>query len=184
MTLTRKRILDDLDEDKAITKANRLVNAKPAENIANRLPPVVTLLSPADGDTFSADSLTVRYTLRSPSGHQVSEVRALVDGRPLPGPTAKGFIPGSTSGDAEQSITLTGLPQRDITLSLVARAGDLESTPAIIHLKFQGVPRPVPQGSLYAVVVGVGKFKDPSVPPVPFLTRFLESTPLAARSEA
>ena len=161
-----KRILDDLDEDKAIAEANRLVNAKPAENIANRLPPVVTLLSPADGDTFSADSLTVRYTVHSPSGLQVSEVRALVDGRPVPGATAKGFIPVSTSEDAGQSITLKGLPQRDITLSLVARAADLESTPAIIHLKFQGVPRPVPKGSLYAVVVGVGKFKDPSVPPL------------------
>ena len=32
-------------------------------------------------------------------------------------------------------------------------------------MKYQGVPRPVPKGSLYAVVVvGVGKFKDPSVP--------------------
>ena len=29
---------------------------------------------------------------------------------------------------------------------------------------FRRVPRPAPKGSLYAVVVGVGKFKDPSVP--------------------
>ena len=159
-----KRVLDDLDEDTAIAEANRLVGVKPAKEIANSLPPVVTLLSPPEGDTFSADSRTVRYTVRSPSGLQVSEVRALVDGRPLPGAAAKGFSPVSTSEDAEQSITLTGLPQRDITLSLVARAGDLESTPAIIHLKYQGVPRPVPKGSLYAVVVGVGRFKDPSVP--------------------
>ena len=53
------------------------MNAKPAKDIANSLPPVVTLLSPADGDIFSADSLTVRYTVRSPSGLPVSEVRAL-----------------------------------------------------------------------------------------------------------
>ena len=38
-----KRILDDLDEDKAIAEANRLINAKPAKDIENRLPPVVVL---------------------------------------------------------------------------------------------------------------------------------------------
>ena len=53
------------------------MDAKPAKDIANSLLPVVTLLSPADGDIFSADSLTVRYTVRSPSGLPVSEVRAL-----------------------------------------------------------------------------------------------------------
>ena len=52
-----KRVLDDLDEDKAIAEANRLAGAKPAEDIANSLPPVVTLLSPTEGNTFSADSL-------------------------------------------------------------------------------------------------------------------------------
>ena len=159
-----KRVLDDLDEDKAIAEANRLAGAQPAKEIGNSLPPVVTMLSPPEGGTFSADSLTVSYTLRSPSGFKVSEVRALVDGRPLAGGADKGFIPVSKTADTQQSITLTGLPQRDITLSLVGRAGDLESTAAIIHLKYQGVPRPVPKGSLYAVVVGVGKFKDPSMP--------------------
>ena len=159
-----KRILDDLDEETAIAEANRLSGANTAEDIINRLPPVITILSPREGVTFDGNSVTVRYTLRSPSGHPVTDVRALLDGRPLPGATSKGFVPASLSGAPEHSITLAGLPQRDITLSLVGRAGDLESTPAIIHLKYQGVPRPVPKGSLYAVVVGVGKFKDASVP--------------------
>ena len=87
-----------------------------------------------------------------------------MDGRPLPGATDKGFIPVSASADTEQSVTLTGLPQRDITLSLVARAGDLEGTRAIIQLKFRGAPSVAIKGSLYAVVVGVGTFKDPNVP--------------------
>ena len=81
--------------------------------------------------------------------------------------TTKGFIPVSTSAETEHSITLTDLPQRDVTLSLVARAGDLESTPFSLHLKFQGEPQAAPEslkGSLYAVVVGVGTFKDPKVP--------------------
>ena len=56
-----KRVLAALDEDKAISEANRLANARPAENIAINLPPVITILSPTDGSTFTSDSLTVHY---------------------------------------------------------------------------------------------------------------------------
>jgi len=162
-----KRVLDDLDENKAISEANRLAGAKPADDIAKKLPPVIVITSPAEGDTFATDRLTVRYTLRSPSGLPVSEVRALVNDRPLPGASSKGFIPVSTSGDTEGSLALDGLPQRDLTLSLIARAGDLESTPFGIHLKFQGAPAQTTSlASLYALVVGVSRFKDPNVPPL------------------
>ena len=78
-----KRILDDLDEDKAIADANQLAGAKPAGEIERTLPPVITILSPGDGAQFSSDRLSIRYSLRSPSALAVSELTALVDGRPL-----------------------------------------------------------------------------------------------------
>ena len=66
-----KRILDELDEDAAIAKANQLVGAKPAIDIANSLPPVVTLLSPAEGELFSGGQsqrpLHLAHTLRPAS---------------------------------------------------------------------------------------------------------------------
>ena len=165
-----KRVLDDLDEDKAIAEASRLAGAKPVEQIAKKLPPVITILSPGEGGAFSSDSLSIRYSLRSPSGLAVSELTALVDGRPL-----AAFDPPSgvrDTSDTEVNLPLTGLPQRDLTLSLVARGGGLESTPASIRLKFQGAPQHPPADtaaqnastvSLYALVVGVGKFKDKSI---------------------
>ncbi len=164
-----KRVLDDLDEDTAIAEANRLAGARPAPDIARKLPPVITILSPGEGSVFASDSLTLSYSVRSPSGLAISEVSALVDGRPLAGATSKGFAPVRASDDAERSLDLTGLPQRDLTLSLVARAGDVESTPASIRLKFMGAAQasaPAASGStvsLYALVVGVAKFKDPAV---------------------
>ena len=165
-----KRVLGDLDEDKAIAEANRLAGVARAEEIAKQLPPVITVLPPAEGGTFATGSLTIRYTLRSPSGLPVSQVSALVDGRPLPGATTKGIVPVSASDDVEGTLTLTGLPQRDVTLTLVARSGDLESSPdcqdnpACILLKFRGTPAAnAPKGSLYAVIVGVGEFEDPNV---------------------
>ncbi len=164
-----KRVLEDLDEDTAIAEANRLAGSRPAQEIAKQLPPVITILSPGEGSAFAGDSLTVSYSLRSPSGLAITEVTALVDGRPLAGTSTKGLIPVSASDDTERSVTLIGLPQRDLTLSLVVRAGDAESTPASIGLKFKGAAQAsapaevVSTVSLYALVVGVAKFKDPAV---------------------
>ncbi|MGO9474382.1 MAG: hypothetical protein ACLPWS_13420, partial [Rhodomicrobium sp.] len=153
-----KLVLDTLDEDAAIAVANRLAGSKPAREIAKILPPVITVLSPGEGSTFATDGLTIRYSVRSPSGLTISEVSALVDGRPLPRTAQKGLIPVSAPEDTEGSLTLTGLPQRDLTLSLVARAGDAESVPASIRLKFQGAAAPPAASastvSLYALVVG------------------------------
>ena len=158
-------MLDDLDEDKAIAEANRLVGAKPAKEIANSLPPVVTLLSPPDGDTFSADSLTVRYTVRSPSGLPVPRSERSWTAVPCPERRPKASVPSAASAGRRTKHHAHGLapagyhpfPRRPARATSKARA-------AIVRLKFQGVPRPVPKGSLYAVVVGVGRFKDPSVP--------------------
>jgi WD40 repeat protein len=167
-----KRVLDDLDEDAAIAEANRLAGSKPAPAIEKKLPPVIAILSPAEGGPFTGDGLTIRYNVRSPSGLAVSEVSALVDGRPLAGATAKDFLSARALDGDEKSLALAGLPQRDLTLSLVARAGDLESAPSSIRLKFRGASQAsAPKAStstvsLYALVVGVAKFKDPNVNPL------------------
>ena len=162
-----KRVLDDLDEDTAIAEANRLAGTRQAEEIAKKLPPVIAILSPGEGSAFATDGLTLRYSVRSPSGLAISEVNALVDGRPLAGASEKGLIQVRAADETERTLTLTGLPQRDLTLSLVARAGDLESTPASIRLKFRGAaqaPAPVSTVSLYVLAAGVSKFQDPKVP--------------------
>jgi hypothetical protein len=165
-----KRVLDDLDEDKAIAAANRFAGAqaKQAPEITKRLPPVINILSPGEGSTFASDSLAVSYGLRSPSGLPITGLVALADGRPLFG--MKGHLAASATEDSESELMLAGLPKRDFTLSLAALAGEAESVPASVHLKYKGAaPEPsTPQESaktisLYALVVGVAKFKDPAV---------------------
>ena len=83
-------------------------------------------------------------------------------------------------------MTLSGLPQRDLTLSLAARAGGLESAPASVRLKFQGATQqPAGDGaaktastvSLYALVVGVGKFKDESINGLAWAGKTLATSP-------
>ncbi|MGH6815844.1 MAG: hypothetical protein ACREC6_09070, partial [Hyphomicrobiaceae bacterium] len=78
------RILDTLDEDRAVTLANAEAKRRQdEEDLRRKLPPVVTILAPTDGSTFAAATVTVRYTMRSPSGLAVKRVRTLIDGRPV-----------------------------------------------------------------------------------------------------
>ena len=161
-----KRVLDDLDEDRAIAEANRLAGVKPAEDIANKLPPVITLLSPAEGTSIFDRTLTVAYSVRSPAELPLKNVRALIDGRPAAagGVETKGFVPESTR---EQALSLTvEVPDHDFELSLIAEAeGALPSTPVRVRLKWAGKPpSEIIKPKMYALLIGVSRYKDKSVP--------------------
>jgi WD40 repeat protein len=142
------------------------------EALTKKLPPVIAILSPNDGSTFSSDRLSLRYSLRSPSGQAISEIRVLVNGRPLTTLEPPRGVGETSEPDANE--ILTGLPQNDLTLSLIARAGDLESTSASVQLKFHGATQaPADTAaqnastvSLYALVVGVSRFKDKRIVPL------------------
>jgi WD40 repeat protein len=147
-----KRALDDLDEDRSIAEADRIAGVKTAQDIFKSLPPVAAILSPAEGASFAGGSLTVRYSLRSPSGSDIVEVTALANGRPLPGGASAGVSGVSALNEIEQTLTLTGLPQRDFTLSLVARTAARESVPATVRLKFKDAQGTGAAGSLSDLV--------------------------------
>ena len=105
-----KRVLDDLDEDKAIAEADSLAGAqaKLVLEITKRLPPVVNILSPAEGSAFASDSLSVSYGLRSPSNLPITGLVALADGRPLFG--MKGHLAASATEDSESELMFRASP--------------------------------------------------------------------------
>jgi hypothetical protein len=71
------------DEQLALKRANDEAGRKQQKaDVSQLLPPVVEIVSPADGAEVSSNEVTVRYQVRTPSGEPVTEVRALVDGRP------------------------------------------------------------------------------------------------------
>ena len=60
------RVLIALDEKEAIRLANEQSGRKlPAVSVIEKLPPVVTILSPADRTEVFTPSATIRYTVRS-----------------------------------------------------------------------------------------------------------------------
>src|SRR5262249_48078627 len=156
-----QRVLVTLDEDKAIDEANAAAKRERAvENVRDRLPPVVAILSPSEGGGFSSSDLTLEYSVRSPSGLPVTVVRALIDGRPAEGAQTKGFVPVGT-GDTKGTLQLVGVPSRNVNISVIAETGDLASVPATVALQWKGTQTAMREedlrkGKLYALLVGVG----------------------------
>src|SRR5437660_1598571 len=157
-----QKVLLTLDEEKAVTEANNAAKRERAkEDVRKRLPPVVTILSPTEGAALSASDLVLEYSARSPSGLPVTVVRALIDGRPAEGAETKGFVPVDT-GETKGRLRLTGLPARDVKISVIAETGELASVPATVALIWKGAPalreEDLKKGKLYALLVGVGTY--------------------------
>nr|VFJ59607.1 MAG: WD40-like Beta Propeller Repeat [Candidatus Kentron sp. DK] len=120
-------ILDELDEGKALAKAG--VTLAP---LVLALPPTVELLLPVDGEGFASPRLAAQYRIHGKGDMPITGVRFLLDGRPLAGVDAPKPVPG-----VDQYAPLT-LPQRDLTLSLIAENQYGASTPASARLAWIG----------------------------------------------
>ncbi len=136
-----------------------------------------------DCSSVSSSSVAVKYSVRSPSGEPVTEVKVLVNGRPVS--TARDlviekaqeelrvpekeiqktekeiFAPATQkeSGDIRQ-ITVS-IPPEDALISIIASNRFSISEPATIKVKWQGTTRKdefVILPRLYILAIGVGKY--------------------------
>jgi WD40 repeat protein len=158
-------VLRTLDIDAALKEAQ----AKAAAPITtNSLPPVIKILSPAEGSVVSAAPVQLRYLVRSPSGEPVRSIEARLDGRPLP--ADQGIVklansPTSPQGEREGSIAVP--IDHDATITLIAHSGDLQSEAANLRLVWKPPAAPpapaVPKPKLYVLAIGVSKYNDPAI---------------------
>jgi len=153
------KILNTQNEDEALRLADAEAGKRRQEaDIQQMLPPVVTLQSPADGATFSSAEITVRYSVRSPSGEPVTAVKLLVDGRPLPG--RRGIVRKQAGNEGRFTVTL---PKKDCEIAVVAENRYAASQPATARLQWQGrkpqMAEFVVKPKLYVLAVGVGQYE-------------------------
>lgn len=153
------RVLETHDEAEALRLADKAAGRRRQEiDIRQMLPPVVTLLAPTDGATFSDTGMTVRYSIRSPSDEPVTSVKVLVDGRPLPGRRSIKRNP-----DAESGTFQVTLPKKDCEIAVIAENRHAASEPATARLSWAGEPPRtdefVIKPKLYVLAVGVGKYE-------------------------
>jgi hypothetical protein len=153
-----KLVLKTRDEAEAIRKANETAKRKQDEApIAAALPPVVTIVSPQTGASFSGDTIELSVAVRSPSGLTVDRVDALINGRPV---EARGVAPGQS--DPTRKLIFP-VPPRDVEISVIARSGELVSEAARVRLTYSGstpAAEDALKPKLYAVAIGVGDYDD------------------------
>jgi hypothetical protein len=143
-----------LDEDRAIAEADRLAEVGwQGRDIRKLLPPVLEILSPKDGASFTGPNVTIQYAVRSPTGERVTDVEAYLDDERI---STRGFAP--SAGAPADTIDLN-LPRRNVRVTLVARSGERTSVRASIDLKWAGSAtdaRPKPR--LRALLIGVSNY--------------------------
>jgi WD40 repeat protein len=156
-------VLNTLDEGKAVVEANAVRARSQQVPVAlppsatsgafAALPPQVIILSPKDGDHFSSDSIDVSFQLRSPLGHLVTQLQWQVDANPAR--TLKVKL-----ADGSEDTRTIPLPKQDVTISLSAAVGNLNSDPARVRLIYQGAkPAQAAKPNLYLLAIGVDDYE-------------------------
>lgn len=163
------KILQTGDEARALELANQESGRKKQEaDIAQQLPPVVEIISPSEGSEFSAGQITIHYRIRTPSGEPVTDVKTLLDGRPI---GAREHFDETTTEDV-RALQLT-LPERDSAVTIIAANRFSESVPATVQLRWRSLePRAlkfvdrtsaksdVIRPKLYILTIGVSQYAN------------------------
>jgi WD40 repeat protein len=153
------KVLETLDEGGAIRAANAESGRKTAPAaLTQQLPPVVMIVSPTDGDPVSNTEISVRFTIRSPSGEPVTAIKALVDGRPVA--TNRGVT--VTSNDPSTQEMRVTVPEKDSEVAILAENRFAASAPAIVRVKWRGrAPSQefVVKPKLYVLAIGVSAYQ-------------------------
>jgi WD40 repeat protein len=159
------RILSTLDEATALAQADSAAHRKGDAPLLTRLlPPLVTILSPANEAKVRSTDVRFKIAVRSPSGDPVTAVRAYVNGRPAV--TTRGLtldVSRLAAPQSAETYTLTvPIPQHDCTVAIAAETGLSSGEPAAVKLLW-AAPATLPERKpkLYVLAVGVGAYANP-----------------------
>ena len=151
------RVLKTLDEAVALQQANDESGRKQVAEVSVRekLPPVVTISSPADRAEVSGTPIKVSYSARSPE--PLTGLKILVDGRPV-------SAEGSGKSVKESGEISVPIPSRDCEISVVAENRNAASEPATVRLRWKGAAAAKEEfqikPKLYVLAVGVSQYQD------------------------
>lgn len=158
------KIFSTLDEGEAVRLANleagRRVDVQPVK-VQNVLPPVVEILSPRDGGSLSATSVTVKYNVRTPGDAPITGLRARVNGQAVSLSDIRNQKT-ATGGAGEVVIPIS--PQNS-EIQLFAENRNGVSTPAVLRLAWAGKKaeareEAIYKPKLYVLAVGVAKYAN------------------------
>ena len=157
-------IFETYKEEDAITIANsrsikKIVTAE--TDIRQKLPPTITINSPANGSNISSNSINISYAINSPLDAPAKNLRVLIDGRPVA--TERGLKP---TASASQKITVT-VPSQDCIITLLAENDNGTSPETNLHLKWVAPVAAkeefIYKPKLYVLAIGVSDYNNPEL---------------------
>ena len=166
------KLLQTQEEGEALRLANeeagRRIETAPVA-VQTVLPPVVELLSPADGTAVSAPNVTPRYRVRAPDDAPVTALRVRVNGQAVNLPETRNLAVAAAGGALLRELSVP-IPAQDSEIMLFAENKNGVSTPASVRVVWRGsVPASaskdefVAKPKLYVLAVGVSKYQLPEL---------------------
>ena len=151
------KVLEVADEAKALALANEALGrqAKP-KPLVESLPPVVEIVSPADGVALKASPVALRFRVRAPANAPATGLRVRVNGQAVVAPG----IAEALRQPGEVKQVAIPVPERDSEIALFAENANAVSTAAVLRIKWAGgvvSDTAIPKPKLYVLAAGVGK---------------------------
>ncbi len=152
------RVLKTLDDSRGLAAGQRRVRPEASRlrsRCGRKLPPVVTITSPADGAEVSGTPVKVSYSARSPE--PLTGLKILVDGRPV-------SVEGAGKSAKESGDLSVPIPTRDCEVSIIAENSRAVSEPATVRLRWKGTVAAKEEfqikPKLYVLAVGISQYQD------------------------
>ncbi|HRH81574.1 MAG TPA: caspase family protein [Thiobacillaceae bacterium] len=155
-----QKMLTTLDEKEALrladAEAGRVRSTVP--HIGDSLPPVVTLLSPAEGEAVSSPSVTLRYSVRAPLDAPMTGLTVRVNGQRLP--DARDIVVDKPDGGEPIHEVRVPLEAAENLISLSAEnRHNLSSAVQLrVYRKAAAPGAAAPKPKLYVLAVGVAEY--------------------------
>jgi WD40 repeat protein len=151
-------VLQTLDEAEAMRRADAAAQrTQQTAEITKQLPPVIQVRTPQDGAMVSTPTVTVRFSVRTPSGEPVTTIKGLVDGRPIIQTQGLQMV-GKEDEIQEMQIPL---PQSDSEVAIIAENRYAASEPATVKLRWGGAAEAlVSKPKLYVLAIGISRYQD------------------------
>ena len=157
------KVFDTQDEASAVRIANAESGRKQTAmaSIAQILPPVEEIISPAADAAVRSNKVTVRYRVRTLADAPVPGIRVRVNGQSVSDDRA--LKRKEESGGDIREIEVV-IPEQDSDIALFAENKNGMSTAALLHLEWAGKAAAVEavqfKPKLYVLAVGVSKYKN------------------------
>ena len=152
-------VFETYNETQAISLANqRSGKNQLAELNIQKLPPTISISSPANGSSVSSNLISISYSINSPADAPAQKIKVLVNGRPVA--TERGV---KVKSIGSQKIDIA-IPGEDCTITLLAENDNGTSPEANLYIKWKAPEKSKEENiikpNLYILAIGISNYSN------------------------